>query len=320
MPPLVSVVLSAYNRPEFLAVSLSSVLRQSLADIEVIVQDDSTDDRCQELVRQCSDARVRYTHNRPPLGTGANLRDGYRKCRGKYIATLNDDDFYAAGYLETMATILEANPAVSLAFADHYIAGPAGEVLLEKSDRCSETWGRSTMKEGLAPDPLRTALVDKSVPAMFAVCRAQAVDLNDFPEEVGPAYDEWLSYLAVRDGGSVWYHPHRLTYYRVHAENQSAHLTGSPRMRLRGIECEKFILRRLLGDRRVSSIWPELRRRLASMCATVGFAHLRLGQRRQAREQFATSMKADLTLRAVAGFGLSLSPGFVFQRLERSFK
>ena len=36
------------------------------------MQDDSTDVSCEDLVSGIGDERIRYTHNRPPLGTGRN--------------------------------------------------------------------------------------------------------------------------------------------------------------------------------------------------------------------------------------------------------
>lgn len=313
--PLVSVVVSAFDRAEMLEISLASVLNQTLTEIEIIVQDDSTDDRCEEVVRKFNDPRIRYTHNRPPLGAAINLRSGYRKCRGKYFSTLNDDDFYAPNYLETMVSILEKNSAVSLAFCDHYVIDTTGKVLPEESDRSSDWWGRSKLREGIVPDPMHTTLIDKSVPGMFAVLRSRSIDLKDFPEEVSIGYDFWLTYLAVRDGGSIWYHPDRLTFYRVHQRSQTS-LSQKPQARVRYTEHMKYIFLRLLADQRISSVWPDLAKRLAAMCANAGFAHLRLHERPQARKEFVASMKADPSRRAVAGIALSFLPSCVFRLLE----
>jgi glycosyltransferase involved in cell wall biosynthesis len=51
---------------------LNSVLHQALREIEIIVQDDSTNSACEELVASIHDERIRYTHNRPSLGTAAS--------------------------------------------------------------------------------------------------------------------------------------------------------------------------------------------------------------------------------------------------------
>jgi hypothetical protein len=68
--PTVSVVVSCYKRSAVLEVA-NSVLHQTLREIEINGQDDSTDTACEELVASIHDERVRYAHNRPSLGTAA---------------------------------------------------------------------------------------------------------------------------------------------------------------------------------------------------------------------------------------------------------
>ncbi len=314
--PVVSVVVSACDRPEMLQTALDSVVNQTLQDIEIIVQDDSSGDGCEEVVRKIEDARIQYTRNRPPLGTAINLRAGYRKCRGKYFSTLNDDDFYAPVYLGAMVSILEANPKLSLAFSDHYIVDSKGGILSDESDCNSENWGRSKLKEGIVPDCIRVALIDKAVPGMFAVFRSEVMDLDDFPDEAASGYDFWMTYLGVRDGGPIYYNPARLTFYRVHEGSQSASFR-EPERRLYALEYGEFIWRRLLADARVASIWPELRQRLAETCATSGFDSLRLVQRRRSLSYFGASMRMHPNRRALAGIILGLIPAFVFKLLDR---
>src|ERR1700761_7366285 len=98
--PTVSVVVSAYNRPEMLSSALASLLAQTYTHLEIIVQDDSTTDDSQVAVEALADPRIRYTRNKPSLGTSANLRAGYRKCTGKYFCALNDDDLCHPDYIQ----------------------------------------------------------------------------------------------------------------------------------------------------------------------------------------------------------------------------
>lgn len=314
--PLISVVISAYNRPEMLNIALDSVLNQSLRNLEIIVQDDSSEDGCEEIVSKIVDPRLRFTHNRPSLGTVANLRAGYRKCTGKYLATLNDDDYYAPDYLQTMVSILESDPALSLAFCDHYVVDAKGEVLPAESDQFSEDSGRSRLEAGVVPDCFSSALVNTAVPGMFAVFRRSKIDLDDFPDEVSSGYDFWMVYLGVRDGGPIYYHPDRLTYYRIHQGSQTASFRV-PHKGLRAFEYAEFIYRRLLADFRLASIRPELRKRLSEMEARNGFGSLRLRQRRRAFKRFFASMRVQPNSRALAGIALGLMPISVLQLLDR---
>jgi Glycosyl transferase family 2 len=65
-----------------------------------------------------------------------------------------------------------------------------------------------------------------SIPvAQASVIRRAAIDWRDFPVEVDAAWDLWLGYLACRTGKGCYYHPERLTRYRVHGGSVTA--TGS---------------------------------------------------------------------------------------------
>lgn len=312
--PLVSVVVSAFNRPEMLKAALASVVCQKMQDIEVLVQDDSTDERCQEVVDRLADPRIVYTHNRPSLGTVNNLRTGYRRCRGRYISTLNDDDLYTPDYLATMVQALEDNPSCSMAFSDHFVIDGQGNVMSEQTESNTLHWGRSTLKQGLVEDALRTALIDKSVPGMFAVFRTASMDLDDFPDEVSSGYDYWMTYLAVRSGGQIFYCPRRLTSYRVHAESQTSSF-ATPKERLRFCDYSQFMDRRFLADERLAAIWPDLRERLLREHNSAGFTQLRLLQRGAARREFQSALDIRPTFRGWVGLGLSLAPASILRRL-----
>jgi glycosyltransferase involved in cell wall biosynthesis len=139
---LVSVIVSAFNRPEMLRAALNSVLAQTYKDIEIIVQDDSTISECSSVVATIDDPRIIYTHNQPSLGTIQNLLTGYRRASGDYVCTLNDDDLYLPEYLSTMVDGLERHPACCMAFSDHWIIDADGNVDHALSDKNSANFGR----------------------------------------------------------------------------------------------------------------------------------------------------------------------------------
>jgi glycosyltransferase involved in cell wall biosynthesis len=305
--PVVSVVISCYDRPAMFEVAINSVLNQTLREIEIIVQDDSTDSACEELVASIHDERIRYTHNRPSLGTLNNLVAGYRKCRGKYFSTLNDDDIYDPEYLAPMVTAMEENPSCSMAFSNHYVIDALGKVAETETNLNDARWGRASLPPGFVADPIHSALLDKCVPGMFAVFRSSMIDLDDFPQGVLSAYDYWLTYLAVRDGKSIYYVPERLTYYRVHPDTQTSAF-ASPAERLRLLQYTEFIDNRLLTDISLRSIHPELRKRLARTLASRGIANLRLSRRYEAYEAFQASLRKKLTVLALGGVILTCVP------------
>ncbi|MCU1321236.1 MAG: glycosyl transferase [Acidobacteriaceae bacterium] len=312
--PLVSVVVSSYNRPLMLQTALRSVLGQSYSNLEIIVQDDSTNDECGQVVLDLADPRIRYTRNQPALGTISNLRAGYRKCTGKYFSTLNDDDVYGPDYIATVIQPLESDVRYVLAFADHYIIDQQGNVDEGVTNSNSVTFGRSVLQEGSVRQPLETGILAKSIPGMFAMFRRDAVDLGDFPNEVSSGYDYWLTYLALREGGAIYYNPQRLTYYRVHAGSQTSSFV-SPEEGLRSLRYSEYMHLRFLADARLKSIHAALLPRLAQIYTSMGFNRLRIGSRSEAFQKFRASCKLKPTSRALAGLLLCAAPTAVLKKL-----
>jgi glycosyltransferase involved in cell wall biosynthesis len=109
--PLVSILISAYNRPNFVEIALNSALQQTYKNIEIIICDDSTDDKVQNIVRLYLQkySNIRYYNNGGPMGRyGAeNSNKCLNLAMGKYINYLNDDDVFYPRKIEEMAKYLK---------------------------------------------------------------------------------------------------------------------------------------------------------------------------------------------------------------------
>ena len=107
-PPMVSVIVPTYNRPDRLQVALSSILAQTYQDFEIIVVNDGTIDVSGVIAPLNRDGRitmVRHDHNR---GLAAARNTGIRAAKGTYIAYLDDDDTYLPDHLHTLVTALQS--------------------------------------------------------------------------------------------------------------------------------------------------------------------------------------------------------------------
>jgi glycosyltransferase involved in cell wall biosynthesis len=119
--PRISVVLTTYNRTEFLPRTLDSILGQTFSDFELIVSDDCSPDKTQEVCQQYAekDLRVRYFRNSENLGMPGNLNAGIRRARSDYIANLHDGDLFRKDLLEKWFKALEKYPSAAFVF-NHY--------------------------------------------------------------------------------------------------------------------------------------------------------------------------------------------------------
>jgi glycosyltransferase involved in cell wall biosynthesis len=90
--PLVSVIIPTLDRPEFLQAALRSVLRQTIADFEVLVIDDGSATDLLPFLNALDDGRIRYFRHESTRGEAAARNTGLLNARGAYLAFLDDDD------------------------------------------------------------------------------------------------------------------------------------------------------------------------------------------------------------------------------------
>ncbi len=117
-PPLVSVVIPAYNAAAHLRETLDCVLAQTCSALEVIVVDDGSTDETPVIAEAAvaSDPRVSLVR-RSNGGVGAARNTGLRVARGRYIAPLDADDLWSPRKLELQVARLEhAGPKAGLAY------------------------------------------------------------------------------------------------------------------------------------------------------------------------------------------------------------
>lgn len=95
-PPLVSIVIPAWNAAAYIEEALGSVRAQTSADWEAIVVDDVSSDDTVERVQAfvASDPRFRLLRQPVNAGPSAARNRGFAEARGTYVALLDADDAY----------------------------------------------------------------------------------------------------------------------------------------------------------------------------------------------------------------------------------
>lgn len=217
--PLVSIVVATYNTiPEHLLSAIDSALAQTLADFELLISDDSPSDCLRSVVACRNDPRLHYHHNIPSRGVASNHWQAFQCSRGEYISILNHDDLFAPEFLAKLVAELKSHPDSVLAFCDHWIIDANGSIKAQETDHASLIFGRACLSPGLHL-PFFNLLISQTIPmAMGSVFRRSSLP-KTFPNDAGPAYDIWLTYLLARTGGGAIYVPHRLSSWRSHGSN-----------------------------------------------------------------------------------------------------
>lgn len=107
--PLVSVVVTTYNRAHLLGRALKSVLSQTMQDFEVIVVDDASQDDPAAVVDAFGDRRIRLVQLDSNHGAAGARGRGFAEARGIYVANLDSDDEWLPEKLERQLAVFESS-------------------------------------------------------------------------------------------------------------------------------------------------------------------------------------------------------------------
>lgn len=104
-----SIIIPLYNKADYIAETLNSVLNQTFTDYEVIVVNDSSTDNSLEIVSGFHDERI-YVYTKENEGVSAARNYGIMLAKYDYIAFLDADDRWDADYLECQRKLIDTYP------------------------------------------------------------------------------------------------------------------------------------------------------------------------------------------------------------------
>jgi glycosyltransferase involved in cell wall biosynthesis len=98
--PLFSVVIPTYNRSDLVVFAITSILKQTLQDFEIIVCDNCSTDDTRVVVANFTDSRLRYVCPPRHLVIADNWEFARSQAHGELVIMLADDDALVANALE----------------------------------------------------------------------------------------------------------------------------------------------------------------------------------------------------------------------------
>lgn len=101
--PQISIIVPIYNVDKYLDRCMQSLLNQTLKDIEIILVDDGSLDKCPEMCYEYSkkDNRIKVIHKQN-AGLGYARNSGLEIATGEYVAFIDSDDYVDLHMFEKM--------------------------------------------------------------------------------------------------------------------------------------------------------------------------------------------------------------------------
>lgn len=146
--PLVSIGIPVYNGERYLENALNSILTQTFRDFELIISDNGSSDRTEEICRRYGDAdpRIRYYRSEQNMGAGWNFDRVAELARGKYFKWACHDDLCAPEFIQRCIEILEQDPNTVLAYSKTLIIDERGVEIEKHQDKFNLRSSRPTAR------------------------------------------------------------------------------------------------------------------------------------------------------------------------------
>lgn len=112
--PLISIGMPVFNCENTVAATITSIVRQTYENWELIIIDDGSRDETMRIASNIHDERIRLFYSDHNIGLAARLNQAVRLSHGTFFARMDGDDIAYPQRLERQAAFLEANPEVDL--------------------------------------------------------------------------------------------------------------------------------------------------------------------------------------------------------------
>ena len=115
--PLISVLVPIYRIDKYLGICIESLLNQTYKNLEIILVDDGSPDRCPEIcdLYARKDSRIKVVHKENG-GLVSARKAGMQVATGKYIGYVDGDDWVGPGFFHALySSISESNADIAIA-------------------------------------------------------------------------------------------------------------------------------------------------------------------------------------------------------------
>lgn len=212
--PGVSVVVPSHNHAQFVAATLRSIMKQTLAPAELVVIDDGSSDDSPRLIervlRDCPfPCELIARENR---GLCATLNEGFQRTRGEYFAYLGSDDLWLPEFLEARVGLLEMRPRNVLAYGHAFFIDEENRVV-----DCTADWAHYA--NGDAREMLLETIAPMSPTVVYR--RAALANLDGHRWDERSKLEDYDLYLRLCAVGEFAFDARVLSAWRRHDSNVS---------------------------------------------------------------------------------------------------
>ena len=245
--PMISVLMTAFNREKYIDEAIQSVLASTYRNFELIIVDDCSKDKTVEIAKkfEALDHRIKVFINEKNLGDYPNRNRAASYANGKYLKYVDADDYIYPNGLEIIVNQMENYPeaAVGLFSLQQNIQKPFPILLNPKEAYEYNFFGQGLFHK--AP--------------LSAIIRKDAFDeIGGFkPDRMTSDYEMWhrmaqkYNFLLIHDH-IVWYREHdsqevnSISAFELFYSRIENHYINDEKSPLNAIERGQILKKRIL--------------------------------------------------------------------------
>jgi len=108
--PRVSIIIPTYNREKLILQALDSIFKQTFQDFEILVIDDASTDRTEQIIKDLNHSQIEYYKLKENSGQCIARNYGIKRAKGEFIAFLDSDDIWMPEKLDKQIKCFEKGP------------------------------------------------------------------------------------------------------------------------------------------------------------------------------------------------------------------
>lgn len=206
MHSLISVIVPVYRVEQYLEKCIESIVNQTYSNLEILLVDDGSPDRCPELCDAWAerDTRIRVVHQ-PNGGLSAARNSGMAAATGEYIGFVDSDDYLAPDMYEKLLQLsIESGKDISACGVQMLWENSERAAVLT-SDFSGTLTNEEAMEEIIKEDKLK-------MPVWNKLYRREVIQDLPFPE--GKHHeDAFWTYQAIAASNGVAVSAQKGYYY-----------------------------------------------------------------------------------------------------------
>ena len=204
--PAVSVIIPTYNNAPLVPRAIDSVLAQTFTDYEIIVVDDGSTDNTLAVLETYGDQIILVRQSNQERSVARN--NGIHHATGKYIAFLDDDDWWHPEKLKKQVLLMESKTSIGLVCAQAYQVAPNGDIVGVRSVEMPT-------KKAL-PDKLPWFFLGFSIPTLTVLARREVILKAGGFDPTIRYIEDWDLWMRMSIYTEMVCIPEPLAYYQLH--------------------------------------------------------------------------------------------------------